>query len=106
MMAGREKFDFVGAFWEAPVTGLNWSSFFDLPPWVKRDICHLLVQERTKGLTKGGTIRTESGEYRVSRILVDARSVVNLMPIHLLCFLGAKLVRKAGGMVIRRQQMH
>jgi len=137
MMAGREKFDFVGAFREAPVTGLSWVSFFDLVPSVKRDICHLLVQERAKGLNKGkgkgkgkakkvtieeveeealavatdrdlgdvvnfytkGIIRTEEGSYRISRILVDAGSVVNLMPIHLLRFIGAKLC-KAGGMVI------
>ena len=144
MMAGREKFDFVGAFRDAPVTGLNWGSFFDLAPSVKKDICHLLVQERTKSLAKGkgkgrgkgkkvtidagvgsgpeeeevlavatdrdlgdvanfytkGTIRTGEGEFRVKRILVDAGSVVNLMPIHLLRFIGANL-RKAGGMVIR-----
>ena len=29
MMVGREKFDFVGAFREAPVTGLKKGSFFD-----------------------------------------------------------------------------
>jgi len=136
LMAGREKFDFVGAFRDSPVTDLNWGSFFDLAPSVKRDICRQLVQERTctngKGKGKGkkvtieevqdeqqvsamatdrdlgdvvnfftkGVIRTEQGTYRISRILVDAGSVVNLMPIHLLRFIGAKL-RKAGGMVIR-----
>src|SRR5207237_7878677 len=47
-----------------------------------------------------GTVRTEGGLYRISRILVDAGSVVNQMPIHLLRFIGARL-RKAGGMVIR-----
>jgi len=47
-----------------------------------------------------GIIRTEEGSYRISRILVNASSVVNLMPIHLLRFIGAKLC-KAGGMVIR-----
>jgi len=118
------------------VTGLNWGSFFDLTPSVKRDICRHLVQERTsrkrKGKGKGkkvtieevqdeqevsavdtdpdlgdvanfftkGVVRTEQGKYRISRILVDAGSVVNLMPIHLLRFIGAK-VWKAGGMVIR-----
>jgi len=146
MMAGHEKFDFVGAFRDALVTGLKWGSFFDLAPSVKRDICHLLVQERAKGLERGkgkgkgkakivtvdvgvgnepveaeeevltvasdrhlgdvinfytkGTIDTPAGSFQVSRILVDAGSVVNLMPIHLLKFIGAKL-RKAGGMVIR-----
>ena len=35
LMAGREKFDFVGAFRDSPVTGLNWGSFFDLAPSVK-----------------------------------------------------------------------
>ena len=138
MMVRREKFDFVGAFREAPVTGVNWGSFFDLAPSVKRDICHLLVQERAKGLAKGkgkgkgkakkvaieeveeealavatdrdlgdvanfytkGIVSTDGGNYGISRILVDAGSVVNLMPIHLLRFIGAKL-RKAGGMVIR-----
>ena len=140
MMAGREKFDFVGAFRDAPVTGLSWGSFFDLAPSVKKDICHLLVQERGKRRGKGkgkakrvtidtegeeaaeaaavqavasdrnlgnvanfytkGIIPTGEGEYRISRILVDAGSVVNLMPIHLLRFIGAKL-SKAGGMVIR-----
>jgi len=53
MMAGREKFDFVGAFREAPVQGLNWGSFFDLAPSVKQDICQLLVQERQKGTARG-----------------------------------------------------
>ena len=38
MMAGWEKFDFVGAFRDAPVTGLSWGSFFDLAPSVKKDI--------------------------------------------------------------------
>ena len=47
-----------------------------------------------------GIVLTEKGTDRVSRILVDAGSVINLMPIHLLKFIGAKL-RKAGGMVIR-----
>ena len=50
MMAGREKFDFVGALRDAPVTGLKWGSFFNLAPFLNRDICHLLVQERAKGL--------------------------------------------------------
>ena len=147
MMAGREKFDFVGAFRDAPVTGLKWGPFFDLAPSVKRDICHLLVQERAKGLERGkgkgkgkvktvtidvgvgngpaveaeeevlavasdrhlgdvfnfytkGTIDTEAGSFQVSRILVDAGSVVNLMPIQLLKLIGAKLQR-AGRMVIQ-----
>jgi len=141
-MAGRERFDFVGAFRDAPVVGLNWGSFFDLAPAVKKDICHLLVQERAKGLERAkgknkgkkvagnvgivetpgeeevasiatdrglgnvtnfytkGIIRTKGGTYRISRILVDAGSVVNLMPIHLLRLIGAKR-QKAGGMVIR-----
>jgi len=43
MMAGREGLDFVGAFRDSPVTGLNWGSFFDLAPSVKRDICYQLV---------------------------------------------------------------
>jgi len=47
-----------------------------------------------------GIVTREKGEFRVSRILVDAGSVVNLMPIHLLEYTGEKL-RKAGGMVIR-----
>ncbi|RPA89675.1 hypothetical protein L873DRAFT_616885 [Choiromyces venosus 120613-1] len=142
MMTGHGKFDFVGAFRDAPVIGLNWGSFFDLAPMVKKDICRLLVQERAKSLerakrkgkgkqvtidraTQGGnheeevlavatdrnlgdvanfytkgTIRTPTGCYQVSRILVDAGSVVNLMPIRLLRFMGAKLQR-SGGMVIR-----
>ena len=45
-------------------------------------------------------IRTDGGNYQISRILVDASSVVNLMPIHLLRFIGARLC-KSGGMVIR-----
>jgi len=36
MMVGRDKFDFLGAFQEAPFTGLNWGSFFNLAPSVKR----------------------------------------------------------------------
>lgn len=47
-----------------------------------------------------GIVCTDGGSYRISRILVDAGSVVNLMPIHLLRFIGARM-RKAGGMVIR-----
>lgn len=142
LMGGREKFDFVGAFRDAPVIGLNWGSFFDLAPSVKKDICHLLVQERAKGLERAkgkkrgkkaagnvgivetpgeeevasiatdrglgnvtnfytkGIIRTKGRTYHISRILVDAGSVVNLMPIHPLQLIGAKL-QKAGGMVIR-----
>ena len=141
MMAGRGKFDFVGAFRDSPVTGINSSSFFALAPSLKRDICRQLVPERTrtkgKGKGKGkkvtieevqdeqevsavatdqdlgdvanfftrGVVRTEQGRYRISRILVEAGSVVNLMPIHLLWFIGAKL-QKAGGMVIRTATMH
>jgi len=122
------------------VTGLNWGSFFDLAPSVKRDICRQLVQERTstqgKGKGKGkkvtieeaqdeqevsavatdpdlgdianfftkGVVRTEQGSYRISRILVDAGSVVNLMPIHLLRFIGAK-VWKGGGWSFGQQCM-
>jgi len=136
MMAGREKFDFVGAFRDSPITGLNWGSFFDLAPSVKQDICYQLVQELTrkkgKGQGKGkkvtieevpdkqevsavitdrnlgdvinfytkGIVTTEKGEFRVLRILVEAGSVVNLLPIHLLEYTGAKLCN-AGGMVIR-----
>ncbi|KAG0128250.1 hypothetical protein HOY82DRAFT_612196 [Tuber indicum] len=143
MMAGREKFDFVGAFRDAQVIGLNWGSFFDLAPLVKKDICRLLVQERAKGVdrlrrkAKGkkvtvdvgtqdtptseeqvlavatdgnlgevanfytrGVVSTPAGKFYVSRILVDAGSVVNLMPIHLLRSMGVRL-QKAGGMVIR-----
>jgi len=135
MMAGREKFDFVGAFRDSPVTGLNWGSFFDLAPSVKRDICYQPVQERTRNKGKGkgkgkkvtieevpdeqevsavvtdrnlgdvinlytkGIVTTEKGAFRVSRIFVEAGSVVNLMPIHLRKYMGGKL-RKAGGMVI------
>jgi len=141
MMMGREKFDFVGAFRDAPVLGLNWGSFFDLAPTVKKDICRLLVQERAKGNERGkaqrrgkkvlvdvgtqdtpddeevhsivtdrdlgdvtnfytrGTIRTRKGRYRITHILVDAGSVVNLMPIKLLKAVGANL-KKAKGMVI------
>ena len=47
-----------------------------------------------------GIIRTKGGTHRISRILVDAGSVVNLMPIYLLHLIGAKL-QKAAGMVIR-----
>ena len=47
-----------------------------------------------------GIVRTGEGSYRISRILVDAGSVVNLMPIHFLRVIGVKLPR-AGGMVIR-----
>jgi len=135
-MAGREKFDFVRAFRDSAVTGLNCRSFFDLDPSVKLDICYELIQECTRNKEKGkgngkqvsieevpdaqevsagvtdrnlgdlinlytkGIVTTEKGEFCVSRILHDAGSVVNLMPIHLLEFIGAKL-RKAGGMVIR-----
>ena len=136
MMAGREKFDFVGAFHHSPVTGLNWGSFFDLAPSVKQDICNQLVQELTrkkgKGQGKGkkvtieqvpdkqevsavitdrnlgdvinfytkGIVTTEKGEFRVLRILVEAGAGVNLLPIHLPEYTGAKLCN-AGGMVIR-----
>ncbi|RPA90538.1 hypothetical protein L873DRAFT_433031 [Choiromyces venosus 120613-1] len=140
MMAGREKFDFVGALRDAPVLGLNWGSFFDLAPTIKKDICRLLVQERAKGLERGkakrrgkkvsvdagmqetpgevqsvatdrdlgdvtnfytrGVIKTKTGRYRIARILVDASSVVNLMPIKLLKAIGAKMMR-TNGMVIR-----
>ncbi|KAG0135427.1 hypothetical protein HOY82DRAFT_536723 [Tuber indicum] len=141
MMAGREKFDFVGAFRDAPVIGLNWGSFFDLAPTVKKDICHLLVQERAKGLRQNksklkgkkvmvdagtqeapdedvlvvatdrdlgdianfytkGVVQTQGGQFYVTKILVDAGSVVNLMPIRLLRSMGAKL-KRAEGMVIR-----
>ena len=122
MMAGREKLDFVGTFRKAPVTILNCGSFFDFAPSVKRDICHLLVKEPTKGLNKAkmrrrrkgkkvpieevgkealavatdrdvrdvsnfntkGIVHTDEGGHHISTILVDARSVGNLMPIHLL----------------------
>ena len=47
-----------------------------------------------------GNIGTGEGEYRISRILVDAGSVVNLMPIDLLRFVGTKL-RRAGDILIR-----
>ena len=47
-----------------------------------------------------GTVETEKGTYRISRILVDTGSVINLMPIHLLRFIGAKL-QKVGGMAIQ-----
>ena len=67
MMAGREKFDFVGAFCDALVTGLKWESFFDLAPSVKRDICHLLVQELAKGLERG----KGKGKGKVKAITVD-----------------------------------
>jgi len=142
MMAGREKFDFVGAFREAPVQALNWGSFFDLAPSVKQDICRLLVQERQKGTARGkakgkgkqvsvdagtqetpgedevlsvatdrnlgnvtnfytrGMIRTPKGQYHIKHILVDAGSVVNLMPVKLIKTIGAKLM-KTNGMVIR-----
>ena len=142
MMAGREKFDFVSAFRDAPVLGLNWGSFFDLAPVVKKDICRLLVQERAKGSERGkitrrgkkvsvdpetegtpgdeevhaiatdrdlgdvsnfytrGTIKMKKGRYRITHILVDTGSVVNLMPIKLLKSIGANL-KKANGMVIR-----
>ncbi|KAG0138077.1 hypothetical protein HOY82DRAFT_596726 [Tuber indicum] len=141
MMVGREKFDFVSAFRDAPVRGLNWGSFFDLAPSVKKDICRLLVQERAKGLERGkgkgrgkkilvdaatqetpgdegvlsvatdrdlgnvtnfytrGILQTRKGRYRITRILVDARSVVNLMAIKVLKAVGAKLI-KTDGMVI------
>ncbi|RPA91059.1 hypothetical protein L873DRAFT_1820083 [Choiromyces venosus 120613-1] len=140
MMAGREKFDFVGAFRDAPVLGLNWGSFFDLAPTVKNDICCLLVQECAKGLERDkanrrgkkgsvdagmqetpgeevqsvvtdrdlgdvtnfytrGVIKTKTGRYRIARILLDAGSVVNLMPIKVLRAIGAKMMR-TNGMVI------
>ncbi|RPA91947.1 hypothetical protein L873DRAFT_1848045 [Choiromyces venosus 120613-1] len=51
VMAG-EKFDFVGAFPDATVVGLNWGSFFDLAPMVKKDIYCLLVQGRAKSLER------------------------------------------------------
>jgi len=47
-----------------------------------------------------GIVRTGEGSYCISRILIDAGSVVNLMTIHLPRVIGAKL-RKAGGMIIR-----
>ena len=142
MMAGRERFDFVGAFRDVPVLGLNWGSFFDLVPVVKKDICRLLVQERAKDSERGrttsrgkkvsvdtetqgtpgdeevhaiakdrdlgdvtnfytrGTIKTKKGRYRIIHILVDAGSVVNLMPIKLLKSIGGNL-KKANGMVVR-----
>ncbi|KAG0135514.1 hypothetical protein HOY82DRAFT_536688 [Tuber indicum] len=47
-----------------------------------------------------GVVSTPAGKFYVSRILVDAGSIVNLMPIHLLRSMGVRL-QKAGGMVIR-----
>lgn len=46
-----------------------------------------------------GIIHTKAGPYRISCVLVDAGSVVNLMPIHLLRLIGAN-PQKARGMVI------
>jgi len=46
-----------------------------------------------------GIVTKEKGEFCVTRILVDAASVVNLIPIHLHQFMAAKL-GKAAGMVI------
>jgi len=51
LMAGRDKCDFVRAFRDSPLTGLNTGSFLDLAPSVKRDISRHLVQECT--LTNG-----------------------------------------------------
>jgi len=69
MMAGREKFDFVGAFTDALVIGLSWGSFCDLAPSVKKDImiCHLLVQERGKGKGKG------KEKERARKVTIDTR---------------------------------
>ena len=53
MIAGRENFAFVSAFKDTEVRGLNWGSFFDLAPAVKKDICRLLVQERAKSTERG-----------------------------------------------------
>jgi hypothetical protein len=47
-----------------------------------------------------GTITTVAGKYSIRRILVDAGSVVNLMPIKVLKAVGATL-NKTSGMVIR-----
>ena len=65
-MAGREKFDFVGTFQDAPVVGLNWGFFFDLAPSVKKDICHLLVQECAKGLERAKA--KEKGKKAVGNV--------------------------------------
>ncbi|KAG0131774.1 hypothetical protein HOY82DRAFT_607535 [Tuber indicum] len=142
MMAGREKFDFVGAFWDAPVIGLNWALLFNPALSVKKEISELQVQERVKGLQRAkgkgkgkkvtidleagethpeqerlavaidrdlgevancytkGTVRTVKGLYRISSMLVEADSVVNLIPIDLWELIGAKLPIK-GGLVIR-----
>jgi len=67
IMAGREKFDFVGAFRDAPVTSLKWGSFFDLAHSVKRDICHLLVQEQEKGLER----EKGKGKSKAKTVTID-----------------------------------
>ena len=38
-----------------------------------------------------GIVTTAKGEFYVSKIMVDAGSVVNLMPIQLVEFIGVKL---------------
>ena len=52
----------------------------------------------TKFYTKG-IVRTLAGSYRISRVLVEAGCVFNLMRIHILYLIGAK-VQNAGGMMI------
>jgi len=136
MIAFREKFDFVGAFRDSPITGLDWGAFFNLPPSIKRDICYQSIQERrcNKGKGKGkgkmvtieevldeqevsavvtdqnlgelinfypkGIVNKENGGFGIMRILVDAPSVVNLVPIQLHQFIRAKL-RKAADILIQ-----
>ncbi|RPA99767.1 hypothetical protein L873DRAFT_1806286, partial [Choiromyces venosus 120613-1] len=93
MMAGREKFDFVGAFRDALV----------LAPTVKKDICRLLAKRRgTPGEVQSVVTDRDLGDvanfytrgrYRIARILVDTGSL-------LLKAIGAKMMR-TNGKVIR-----
>jgi len=71
-MAGRGRFDLVGAFRDARVLGLNWGSSFDREPTVKKNIYRLIVQESIKGKKR------RKGPRRRKRVSVDGATYDNL----------------------------
>jgi hypothetical protein len=52
MMAGREKFDYIGSFREAPVTGLNWVPSLILHPWSREISVTFLFRSERRGKEK------------------------------------------------------
>jgi len=76
-MAGSDKFDFVGAFRDSPITCLNWGVFLNLAPSIKRDIWYQHIQQcrRHKGKGKGKvkmvTFEDVPGGQEVSAVVTD-----------------------------------